>query len=224
MPPKTRTDSTASDIDATMKEILQQLKRINNRIEIIEEKVDSIESSLNYHTEQWKEVKEDMDQIKNTIPALKGKMEEHEIEKANKMAEIQGVPHHQDESLKDIVTKVAELNDVHLTPVNIDMVYRNKSKKSIIVKFIQTHICQDFIRSFKAKKNKSLTSKELGYKTASKIYINEYLLYPTRQLFHKVREYKKENNFKFAWTINQKVFLRETEGSKAIHIKSLSDL
>ncbi|KAF6035574.1 hypothetical protein EB796_006116 [Bugula neritina] len=63
MPPKTRTDSTASDIDATMKEILQQLKRINNRIEIIEEKVDSIESSLNYHTEQWKEVKEDMDQI-----------------------------------------------------------------------------------------------------------------------------------------------------------------
>jgi len=38
MPPKTRSDSTASDIDATMKEILQQLKRINNRIEIIEEK------------------------------------------------------------------------------------------------------------------------------------------------------------------------------------------
>ena len=69
-----------------------------------------------------------------------------------------------------------------------------------------------------------MNSKELGFKFDNQIYVNELLSFETRQLFYKTRKYKTEKGFKYAWTINQKVYIRVTQDSQAVLIKNEEDL
>ena len=43
-------------------------------------------------------------------------------------------------------------------------------------------------------------------------------------LFHKVKQFKKVNGFKIAWTNNQQTFLKTIPDSGVILIRSLDDL
>ena len=68
-------------------------------------------------------------------------------------------------------------------------------------------------------------AKDIRYKMSpNRIYVNEFLLYDNCELFYKVRLFQKQYNYKHSWTISQKVFLREKEGSSALRINSLKDL
>jgi hypothetical protein len=70
----------------------------------------------------------------------------------------------------------------------------------------------------------TLVAEDLGYKSNAKIYVNELLSFDTRRLFYKARKFKTYHGFTFAWTINQKVYLREYLDSIAILINSEDDL
>ena len=48
---------------------------------------------------------------------------------------------------------------------------------------------------------------------ANKIYINESLTSYRNRLFVKIHEFKKSNKFKFLWTVNGKISLRESKTS-----------
>ena len=77
----------------------------------------------------------------------------------------------------------------------------------------------------KVSKSSALTAKDIGYSSShNKLYVNEFLLFDTRELFHKTRLFQKQFNYKYSWCINQKVYIREQEGKQAIRIHSVSDL
>ena len=90
---------------------------------------------------------------------------------------------------------------------------------------MQTHVRESFLSSFKGKDDAgALVAKDSGYSSTAKIYVNELLSFETRQLFFKARKYKTDHGYRFAWTINQKVYVKESLESKAILIKSEADL
>ena len=56
------------------------------------------------------------------------------------------------------------------------------------------------------------------------VYINENLTPKNKQLFYLANCHRKTNNWKFLWTTNGTVYLREKEGADAVIIRNVSDL
>jgi len=56
------------------------------------------------------------------------------------------------------------------------------------------------------------------------MFINESLTKTNRRRFNQCLQYRKEKSFKYIWTKQGNTFLRQTEGSPVIAIKTESDL
>lgn len=65
--------------------------------------------------------------------------------------------------------------------------------------------------------------KEIGI-NAKKVFINENLTSDSKELFYHANNFRKSNNWKFAWTANGNIFLKKHEESKAYLVKQLQDL
>ena len=70
----------------------------------------------------------------------------------------------------------------------------------------------------KSAKDIPLISETLGTNNAedSKIFINESLTLYRRRLFGRVNEYKRNNKRKHIWTVNGKIYLRQSDESKVL--------
>lgn len=224
MPPRKNKSEAEDSTSATLDQILEQLKLINSRITTIEDKINNIEHSLDYHAKEVEDLKKDVSCMKMIMPEVQRKVHEQENIILNRSIEIMGIPYDSGEKLGDIVTAVAQKHQIHVDDRNIDLAYRNKSKKSIVVRFIHTHIRNSLLKSAKANRETNLSAKDIGYKSTEKIYLNELLGFECRKLFYLARNFKSKHNFKFAWTTNQNVYLRQKSDTKAILIKSESDL
>jgi hypothetical protein len=142
--------------------------------------------------------------------------------------EIQGIPVSEEsdkQSTNDIVCKIGKLMDVEIVLEDLSVSHRlpinkrykgNRSTPAIIVKFIRRDVKEAFFRSRNKLKNKS--TRDLGYRVSSPIYINESLTANNKELLKYCLKTKKELNYKFIWTSNGRIYLRWNEGSSAIHI------
>jgi len=209
---------------ALLQEILSSIKGLDKKIDKLENKVIDLENSMTYHAEVVDEVKVEVDAIKSILPRIEEKVNQQDTVMYNKAVEIQGIPHHPNEKIIDIVTCIASKIDVKLDAENIDVAYRNKTKKCIIVRFLQTHVKQNFVKSYKKTSPTHLKASDLGYQSTASIFINDHLSYATRALFFRARQFRKDHDYKYAWTSNQIIYLRKTESSEVIKIVSEADL
>ena len=69
-----------------------------------------------------------------------------------------------------------------------------------------------------------MSTTDLGFLESSKIFINEVLSAKQSTLFWQARSFKKDYNYRFIWTFNQKIYLRKDANSDAIIINSIEDL
>ena len=220
------TSSSQEEMEkSSLQAIMAKLNEIEKRIVNIEEKVSGIESSFEYHVEVVEQLKSDVKQINDVLPVIQSRTEEQQLLTQQKTIEIQGIPSHSDESGIDIVNAIAKKVGVKLTSDNIDLVYRTRNKKSLIVKFLQTHRRNDFYKKFKkAAKESRVTTADIGYKDSNNIFVNEHLTFEQRKLFYQARMFKMKNDYKHVWTANHRIYLRLTQDSPQIPIKSIEDL
>lgn len=232
MAPKRTASSSRSDGESDTAKILEGLSEILGRLKSIEDKMDtvderlvSLEKSFQFHSDTVDDLKNEVDEIKAVIPVLVDRTRDQEVTAANKALEIQGIPQNASENLIEIVKAVGNSVGSNITNDNIDSIYRNK-RKAIVVRFIQTHVRGTFMANFKSNtKTVKLTADKLGYRSnTNQIYVNDYLLFGTRQIFYSARIFQKANDFKYAWTNNQKVFLRKSDSTNAVRIESEEDL
>nr|CAI5854692.1 unnamed protein product [Callosobruchus analis] len=57
----------------------------------------------------------------------------------------------------------------------------------------------------------------------TRLFINEDLSRPTRELFKKARELR-QKGYKYVWCKNQQVYVRKRQGEQAVRISSLKDV
>lgn len=226
MGPKSRKPSDTEEFASILKEIRDELKSLNDRMSNIEDKVAGMEDSLSHHTDIVQELASEVTGIKSALPDLKTKDEHRDELILDKTVEIQGIPQNDNESLNNIITTIAEKRNCAVTADHIDLAYRNKSKKSIVVHFIQTHRRNDFLKCCKSKDaSDRLTAKDLGFQRwTDRVFVSDYLSFENRQLFFPVREFKRSHDYKFAWSRGQQIYLKKTSESEAIRVKNLKEL
>ena len=144
------------------------------------------------------------------------------------MIEISGIPRETDEQVEDMVVNM--FHKIGLQSLNnsdIDASHRisKKDNASIIVKFRSRKIRE---MAFNLRANlKNKHTHDLGialHRAPARLFINESLSRSNKSLFSEAHVFRKLHGIKYLWTKNGKVFMRRTDSSNIILIKSSHDL
>ena len=128
-----------------------------------------------------------------------------------------------DEKPVQLVCETPNLAGVQIKKEDISIAHRLPSSKKVkdrlIVKFTRRETKDRLYKArnkLKSKRSKDLPSvnADSSHKASkAAIHINESLTPYRKKLFAKILEFKKRNDFKFLWTINGKIMLRESDQS-----------
>ena len=120
-----------------------------------------------------------------------------------------------------LVQEMSTLIGVQLEENDISTAHRlpptKKIKNRLIVKFTRREKRDEVYKKRKNLKSKRYndlqTVASAGISHKAPIHINESLTTYRKRLFGRILEFKREHNYKFIWTANGKIMLRETDTS-----------
>ena len=133
----------------------------------------------------------------------------------------------------EVVLQIAEKIGVPMQKSDISISHRIPSRKqftddgipippAIIVKFVKREIRENLYR---ARKNlKSISTVDLGYSVANKIYVSESLTEKNKEIFKLCLKCKRDLSYKFLWTNGGRIFLRENLSSPVIPVSCTEDV
>jgi chromosome segregation ATPase len=139
--------------------------------------------------------------------------------------EISGIPTLPIDNPKQLTVELGHLMGVEITQEHISTAHRlpstRKVKERFIVKFVHRDTKDEFYKKrskLAGKKSKNLPSvaNEFGKSIhrAENIFISESLTPYRKKLFGRINEFKKNNQWKYLWTVNGKILLRQSEHSQ----------
>lgn len=209
---------------------------ILTKLEVNEEKVNEMETALAALNTQYEEIVknsqnqgkliEELTKKANHLEALiverdaqilslKKAVDNAEQYSRRKNIEIHGVKEFENENLVTIVTDLAsKLQLLPPTSQSIETAHRLRAREGrtapILVRFTERST-----RDMRIKKRVSLKSEG--------IYVNENLTRTLKNLFWNTKKMAREKNYKFVWVRNEKIFVKEKDGSPVIRIKNEND-
>jgi len=74
------------------------------------------------------------------------------------------------------------------------------------------------------RKLNDLSTKDLGYQIAQRIFIAESLTQKNKELFKEAYQVRKDKQFKYIWTSSGKIFLCRNDTSPVLPIMGMNDL
>ncbi|KAL3279350.1 hypothetical protein HHI36_016857 [Cryptolaemus montrouzieri] len=156
-------------------------------------------------------------QLKEEIAHLKGMSQEKNL-KNNAVISGIDAKNMNDTQIKGVVTPYGQKLNVQLSSQNFEAYKIGKNSERLKVCFKEFSIKNQIM---KTKKNVQIKAEDIGLAGNSYIFINQDLTPYIQELYKKVRDFKKKENYKFAWADESgKIFLRKTETSKIIEINS----
>lgn len=95
--------------------------------------------------------------------------------------------------------------------------------RRIVVRLARRQLRDDLLRAARVRRN--LNSADMGLAGRSqRIFINERLTRANRQLFYKVREECRKQNWRYSWTKRGRIYVRQNDGKQAFFIRSEVDI
>ena len=243
-----------AEASANLKEIWKVVKSIqDNTNQLLDDnrwlkkQYEELKTAMDFHTKQVNDLKKENIALKKEVLDLKSALQKSndkceadredlgwtmqsidELEQYTRKynLEIHGIPEVEEENLCEQVVKLGNLLNVNIQRSEIDICHRTASNNSgkprpIIVRF----------RSYNAKRylyaaRKHLRGMDPGehFGGTEKIYINENLTRYRRDLFAKVRKYKRDDHWHSSWSIDGKLFIKKTQNGKPVRIYCAEDL
>ena len=216
--------ATDTSVHEKLDLILKRLDSFDSRLTKLELEQAEMAKGLNFMSSEIQDLKNGLKTVNSDkIAQLKEEIDELTHQKNRKIVIIDGIPHNTNEDLFKAVEAFSKKIDCEINPqTDIDNLYRIRQSNKIVVQFLQIYKRDKFLSSCKGV---NVIASDIGFRAnQTKIYVNEMLTPKQAALFHNVRNFKKANGFKFAWTHNQRIFLRKAPDSDVILIRSIDDL
>lgn len=211
----------------TMEHLLEKINIVIQQNDRMIKRITATEKENKRLKKEMKELREEQERVRKDMQVIKMGKNTHDQQLLNRNVVISGLPieKYDLEQLKKTVQKVgAKLSvamddeDVRCTKIGKD------SGQRLRVEFV-TEELKD--RLMEAKRGKNLNTKDLGLEGDKHVYINHDLTAANQLLYKKAREVKKNLKYRYAWVSHGKVYLRKSDDSKIIRVKSeefLNDL
>lgn len=216
------------DIIQEMREYRKEVLESNNKFEKILENTVSCCNELKKSVER---ISEEHSEAKNKISILEQQLEQVQRHQLASSLEILNIPRQDNENLEGIILKLHSSLGVNIAESDISQIHRNNSikRKPVIVQYNNIKSRNEVLKAIKQynktnnqnKFNTTIINKDWE---ANPVFVFESLTAQTRRLYHLSRELQKNSNYRFCWITNGRVYLRRTEGSPALLIKSEQQL
>ena len=149
--------------------------------------------------------------------------------------EFEGVPQVQNEDTTEVVIKIADKLNINLNENDISIAHRLPTKRpgksnnsstnlptpAIIARFANRRI-RNLIYSKRSAARKIPTT-EFPVPGITRLFINENLTSYRKKLPWQTKQKMKENNYKYIWTKNGRIFIRKDDESNPIEIRRERD-
>lgn len=219
-------------LNTNMQQLSDDIKsEFQAKISQLNEKIDSNQKNVQ---QQINELKSNVTRCMEHTTGADDEMQR--IMKLNEL-KISGIAHENDEKLNEIFTKIAKLVQFDLTNVNnvpsLTRIFkRNKATNTntptpiVIVKFIATHIRNDFYRLYlnKIAAKQPITSENIGQPSGTRIIIGENLTSKNYEIFVAAGKQKKDNKLCQVFTHDGLVQVKAVKGKKPATIRSIREL
>lgn len=170
---------------------------------------------------------------RNHIAILEERLEHLQMGLRKSNLEIKNVPKKNNESKEDLIEMVLCLSTSiggNLRKEDIKDIYRVRGKKEpqnppIILETSSTLIKTNILklcRAFNIKTKSKICAKHLGFRSSedTPVFISEQLTQRGSRLHYLARDLAKSKQYKYCWTAYGKVYIRKTDNSPIIRIKS----
>lgn len=225
----------------------QQNKKFEKICEAVEEiKLQNlnIQSTVTFLSQDYDILKKQIDQLeaqleterKNNLlysQTLEDKLEKLERGARATCVEIRNVPVNKSESKDCLLNTVGRIGSLINVPIQVHQVkdiYRigskNADNKTIIVDFTTNLLKEKVIQMYRKynKEHSKLSTEHLKIGGPAKpVFVSENLTPKMKRLFFLARDFANNNEYRYCWIKNGKIYLREKEGATHLHIKDESD-
>ena len=200
--------------------LLQEMQELKNEIRSIKDSLKEMKSNQkqdNIHTD-----------IKKRTITIERRLAEQEQYSRRECVELVGLP--QDTNggeLEELVVQAFETAGVHVQKRDFHAIHRMKDNKTVIAKLVNRRDSISILK--KKKKLRQLNEDEKAKLKSSKIYINESLCRPYRQLLGKSNALYKKSYINSFYTTNGKIKIHfdgqhGEEISTITHVTDLYDI
>ena len=204
--------------------LLEKLEAENDKLK---QDVSSLKKAVRKAEDDVADLNDDLDGLKSDLDSAICQIDDLEQYNRKHNLEIHGIPESSEENLSDKIIKLGKILNVHIVNNDIDICHRMATRRSnggprpIIVRFRSYRAKSELYKSKKHLRSVSLNNYFHGAEAA---YINENLTNYRRELFAKVRKFKKINNWHSAWTIDGKIFVRKSQNDQVYRVYKVEDL
>ncbi|XP_073961969.1 uncharacterized protein [Choristoneura fumiferana] len=231
-----------------LRQDLSEMKTQNNEIsllrqEVIElkEQISILSVSLTDKHAQFLTKLEQADfeiaTLKSSVAHLQQQVNAQEQHSMRNELEIVGVPECDTENLTHILLTTSQIIGVQLLETDVDDIARvgpmrprgsklnsndDHKPRPIRVKLLRRQKRDELLKAAKARRN--LTSETIVGGAPRKLYVNERLTRENRLLFREARLRATANSFRYCWTRNGVIYVRENDNKPSSRISSLDDL
>lgn len=230
---KSDQDNVLTKLVSELSDLKAQNVKIQKSYLEIEKSIEFMSSKYEEFFKQIIEFEKERKELKDYILNLETKIQDLQNKSRPSVLEIRNVPKKDDETLQDlinVVCKVGKTVKMDISPTELRDIYRAPGKpdtnSAIIADFTSVITKSQYlsnVRQYNKERapSEKLTSGQVGLPGKSApIYVDEHLPNSMKKLFYLVRTFAKQNNYRFCWTTNGRIFLRKEIGSKAINITS----
>lgn len=231
-------------IQSMWKEQQKDLKNILPTLLEIKQTNTNIENSIALLTAQNLELTKKITQLENKskdhreyIALLEEKVEHLQMGLRKSNLEIKNVPKKNNETKEDLIEMVMRLSSTiggNLRKEDIKDIYRVRGKKEphnplIILETSSCLVKTDILKlckSFNVRTKSKICAKHLGFRTSedTPVFVSEQLTPRGSRLHFLARDLAKTQQYKYCWTAYGKVYVRKTDDSPIISIKSESQV
>lgn len=224
-------DKYIKPIDEKINKMCASLYKMEQKIQTMEKEQQDQAQALSFIGDDLDGLKKNVGTLQNELKSttekaeemvqIKAGLERMEFDRRAKCVEINGIPMGKGEQLMEALKSMATKLQLPISTDDVDTVYRIKSTKRVVIRFQHAHKRHTFYQKFK---KSSVVQRDIGFKSDERLYISEVLSAGQYELFYKARAFRKENNYAYVWTRNQKIYLRKTTDSQPIEIISADTL
>ena len=186
-------------------ELLKQVQRSNDRAASLSAYVKNLKEDIKFCKKFKREI-EDLSQYMH-----------------RDCLEVTGVLPTQEVTCSDLVCTIGKEMGLDLKQEDISTAHRlptyNKSADDkIIVKFTRRSVRDEFYGKRKTVAGKEVgkvdTLRDLAQDPKKKLYISESLTQARKKLFGSINKFKKVNSWKYIWTNNRRIYLKQGDGDR----------
>lgn len=211
----------------------KEFNDVKNSLQYFNEKVEEVSAGLLANDKRITHVEEKvkMFDIQNTrVGELEDKIEILEQQSRQCNVEISNLPEKKAENLINIIISIGSYVKIKITPNDIVAVHRvarfskeGSQPKNIIAKFTTRPIRDNFLAA--VRRAKGIKTDQINISGEPReIFANEHLTMKKKILFRETRIAAKENGFRFVWSKNGNILVRQEVTSPVLLVKNLEDI